>query len=1240
MKNKTKKISGNKKPAKAAKKKIPSSKKSLLPRKKKIKNPDNAKRRKKDKELRKTKERLLHRTKIIASKISDRVPVKPETMSAEKIRKTFHELQVHQLELEMQNEEMHRMQSELDATRARYFDLYDMAPVGYCTVNGKGLILEANLTAATLLGVARGKLVKQSLTRFILKEDQDTYYLHRNKLFDTGETQTCDMRMVKKDGSVFWAHLVEAAVMDDYGSMVCRVIISDITERKQAEEKLYIEQQRFRILAEQSSDIILLLNQEGIIIYENPAVEKILGFKIKERIGRNAFENIHPDDKNRVKEAFDTFTGNKNIHPRHNEVNLRDINGNMHTFESISRHLIEDNISEGIIVNLHDITERKNAEILLQQSEKDYRSLFEQSLDGIIIIYQSRIVAANQAFCLISGLPLEKAIGANPLDFIHPEDRKIAEQRIGEMLSGQEFSEVYFYRAFRADGSLSWIELRSKLIQWEGKPAFQSILRDITELKMAEESIKEAELKFRTIFNSASDGILLAQADKRDFVEANEKICDMLGYTNEELLKLSVPDIHPEESMTYVLDQFEKLTRGEKWIARDIPLLKKDNSVLFTDVTASPITFKGKECLIGMFRDARERRKAEEELRESRESYRRLFEDHSAAKLIIDPDTGIILDANKAAVNYYGWTREQMQQMNISDINMLTPEGVKSELEKVKHHKKVQFEFRHRLADDSIRNIEVYSSTIEMNGKEVLHSIVHDITERKRAEDSLRQSEEKYRSIIENMQEGYFESDLNGYFTFFNDITCQHFGYSREELLRLNMNQYTDKEISKEFIHNLVNLYKTGEPLRDLRWQIIRKDGLRREVEGSMFLRNDPSGKPIGFKGIVRDITERKKSEEALIIANQQLENIIEFLPDATMISDKDNKIIAWNRAMEQMTGISKTEMIGQDHHQITIPFYGERRTFLMDLVSIPDNELEEKYSNVKRIGKIIYAETFTPMLYDKKGAYVFAAAGPLFDSNGNIVGMIESIRDVTERKKAENEIIKLNASLEQRIQERTAELEAFSYSVSHDLRAPLRTIEGFGLALLEDYENKLDTQAKDYLDRIRNATGTMAELIEDMLKLFRITRTEMDLIQVNLSNIAESITGELKKSQPQRQVNIIIAKSMEDSADPRLIRIVLENLMGNAWKFTEKKTNAEIEFGLTKKHLKNVYFVRDNGAGFDMEYAHKLFAPFQRLHNVDEYPGTGIGLAIIKRIISRHGGTVWAEGTLGQGATFYFTLQ
>ena len=236
--------------------------------------------------------------------------------------------------------------------------------------------------------------------------------------------------------------------------------------------------------------------------------------------------------------------------------------------------------------------------------------------------------------------------------------------------------------------------------------------------------------------------------------------------------------------------------------------------------------------------------------------------------------------------------------------------------------------------------------------------------------------------------------------------------------------------------------------------------------------------------------------------------------------------------------------------------------------------------------------------------------------------------------------------NLEQKVHERTQqlevaiqELEAFSYSVSHDLRAPLRSIDGFSQILLEEHSAQLDAQGRDYLRRVRLASQHMEQLINDMFKLSRVTRAEINIDKVNLTQIARSVINGLQESKPQRHVDIRIADDLEDNADSRLMHIMLENLLGNAWKFTEKQTTAIIEFGFTKEGKKKIYFVRDNGAGFDMTYMDKLFTPFQRLHTAEEYPGTGIGLATVRRIIHRHEGTIWAEGQVGKGATFYFTL-
>jgi light-regulated signal transduction histidine kinase (bacteriophytochrome) len=250
---------------------------------------------------------------------------------------------------------------------------------------------------------------------------------------------------------------------------------------------------------------------------------------------------------------------------------------------------------------------------------------------------------------------------------------------------------------------------------------------------------------------------------------------------------------------------------------------------------------------------------------------------------------------------------------------------------------------------------------------------------------------------------------------------------------------------------------------------------------------------------------------------------------------------------------------------------------------------------------------------------------------------------EVTERQQAERRAQELNQGLQQAIIELKAvnkELEAFSYSVSHDLRAPLRSIDGFSQALLEDCLEQLDVTGQDYLRRIRSATQRMGQLIDDLLTLARVTRSDMQRECVDLSQVASRICTHLQQAQPDRPVEFVIEMGLAAHGDVRLLQVVLENLLNNAWKFTSGHPLALIEFGaIASENRTPVYFVRDNGVGFDMTFVNKLFKPFQRLHRMQEFPGNGIGLATVQRIVHRHGGQVWAEAALNQGAAFYFTL-
>jgi PAS domain S-box-containing protein len=376
-------------------------------------------------------------------------------------------------------------------------------------------------------------------------------------------------------------------------------------------------------------------------------------------------------------------------------------------------------------------------------------------------------------------------------------------------------------------------------------------------------------------------------------------------------------------------------------------------------------------------------------------------------------------------------------------------------------------------------------------------------------------------------------------------------------------------------------------------------------------------------------LEESKPGFSVLLASVATLRGVVESAPDGIIVVDGTGAIVLVNRQAQRMFGYEEQELLGQLIEML-----------LPDRLRTRHVEYCQGYFQSPTTRPMGIGLSLAGRRRDGSEFPVEISLSPMPTSDGLLVTGV--IRDVTDRRQVEEQIRTLNENLARRIAELDAvnkELEAFSYSVSHDLRAPLRSIDGFGQALLEEYAEHLDDTAADYLRRIRAATQRMGELIDDLLDLSRVTRREMRHEDVDLSALATTVIGDLTKAQPPRDIEVQIAAGLVGRGDAHLLRVLLENLLGNAWKFTGRRTAARVEFGARREGDRLVYYVRDNGVGFDMTYAHKLFGAFQRLHAATEFPGTGIGLATVERIVHRHGGRVWAHSEIGQGATFFFTL-
>jgi PAS domain S-box-containing protein len=512
-------------------------------------------------------------------------------------------------------------------------------------------------------------------------------------------------------------------------------------------------------------------------------------------------------------------------------------------------------------------------------------------------------------------------------------------------------------------------------------------------------------------------------------------------------------------------------------------------------------------------------------------------------------------------------------------------------------------------AESVIHELQVHQIELEMQNEEL-----------RNAQIQLEESRKKYSDLYDFAPVGYFTFDKNGLIIEVNLTGAGQLGAERNLLIRKPFSRFIHKDDQDVFFLHRSKVFET-KTLQSCEIRLKKNKGAEFYSQLESIVIEDSDSKTASCRTTVSDISYRKLAEESLRISSERYRSFIEVTGELGWTTNAEGEVVEDQPSWTNYTGQTYEEIKGWGWSKALHP-----------------DDLEHTAQRWKKAVKeqSKYEVEYRIRRHDGVYRHFMARGTPVFKEDGSIMEWVGTCIDITERRQAATEREELLKELERS----NRALELYSYTISHDLRAPLRSIEGFAQAILEDYTDKLDETGKDYLNRVTSASRRMSQLIDALLTMARLARAEIKEDTVDLSSIAQVIAYELKKRQPERKVEFIIAEKVKVKGDPNLLRMALENFLDNAWKFTGKHPSARIEFGVTKVDGKDVCFVRDDGAGFDMNFVDKLFSPFRRIHGEAEFPGIGIGLATVHKIINKHGGKIWAESQVEKGATFYFTLE
>jgi PAS domain S-box-containing protein len=782
----------------------------------------------------------------------------------------------------------------------------------------------------------------------------------------------------------------------------------------------------------------------------------------------------------------------------------------------------------------------------------------------------------------------------------------------------------------------------------------------INELEQSEIELSDTKILLETIINSIPDIIGLQDKD-HSIIRYNKAGYDFLGVSPQEVKGKKCYELINR------ITECEECASSKCYETKQPESIEKYTPELDTwhDVRAYPVLDdKGEiKYVVEHLRDITERKKQAKQIEKARHEWENIFNAIGQPAIILDKHHNLV-QANNAVLEKTGKSFEELKKLKCWEIfhgneSKSPAKGCPAQmLMKTGNIKPIEMEM------NAFDGIYMVSCTPITNGNNEVEGIIHiatDITHRVEAEKQLKEREETLRVLLENIPFAVYAHDMDGRFKIVNASSENQTGYTKNELLELTVADIDHESVSRNDREKIWHKNQHGN-FTTIYSEHYRKDGSSFPVEINITAIH--LNKELINLAIVQNISERLESQKSLQESEQRYRTLVSNFPDGIIIHNGKaikyaNKVVADTLGMkeEHVTELDLGDIFRKDSMQNAL----QRLNDFMkgEKVKYP---LEDTYTLLN--GRKIPVEVF---------------ASKVKYEGEDCIQVI--VRDISSRKEMEQKEKELYENLEKEIQERTKELdikrhhleesqtaliflledvndsrndlerlnneltsinkelESFSYSISHDLRAPLTRMDGFTKIIEEEYSDNIDEQGKHYLKRIRHSCDHLGNLIDDVLTLSRITRRKLILSDIDLSAIVKSQVNELVDSDPVRKSDIKIQKDIHVNGDKTLLTVLLQNLTDNAWKFTRNKEKTIIEFGMTEEDKQKVYYFKDNGVGFNMKYYDKLFIPFQRLHQAKDFPGTGVGLATVQRIINRHGGKIWAESEEGKGSTFFFTL-